>query len=67
MNREGAERERERERILSRLCAVSTEPGAGLKLTKCEIMTSVEINSQMLNRLSHPGAPLDASLIASAW
>ena len=27
------------QRIPSRLCSVSTEPDAGLKLTSCEIMT----------------------------
>ena len=35
----GTERERERERILSRLHTVSTESEAGLDLTHCEIMT----------------------------
>ena len=34
MSRGGAERERERERIPSRLGTASTEPNAGLKLTK---------------------------------
>ena len=33
------QRERGRERIPSRLCAVSAEPDAGLDLTTCEIMT----------------------------
>ena len=33
------ERERGRERILSRLRAVSTEPNTGLELTNCESMT----------------------------
>ena len=33
------EREEERERIPSRLCAISTEPDVGLKLIDCEIMT----------------------------
>ena len=51
------ERERERERILSRLWAISTEPDAGLKLITHEITTWAEAKSQMLNRLSHPGAP----------
>ena len=36
--REG-EREKQAERSPSRLCATSTEPDAGLKLTKCKIMT----------------------------
>ena len=35
----GTERERERERIPSRLCNVSTESEAGLDLTHREIMT----------------------------
>ena len=47
----------ERERICSRLQAVSSEPNVGLKLTKCEIMTLAEIKNWMLNQLSHPGAP----------
>ena len=33
------ERERQAERSASRLCATSTEPDAGLKLTSCKIMT----------------------------
>ena len=33
------QREKGRERILSRLCTVSTEPHAGLKLTNYEITT----------------------------
>ena len=33
------EREREGKRILSRHCAVSTEPSAGLNPMNCEIMT----------------------------
>ena len=45
-----------RERIPSRLCSVSTEPDAGLELTNREIMTLVEIKSQMLNWLSLPDA-----------
>ena len=35
----GEKGQRERERILSRLGAVSTEPHAGLELTNHEIMT----------------------------
>ena len=38
-------------------CAIGTEPDAGLELTSPEIMTCAEIESRMLNRLSHPGAP----------
>ena len=41
----------------SRLRAISTEHNAELELTNHEIMTRGEIKSQMLNRLSHPGAP----------
>ena len=47
MNGGGAEREGEK--IPSRLCAVSAEPDAGLKLTNPEIMTWAEIKSQMLD------------------
>ena len=39
MSRGGAERERERERIPSRLSTVSTEPDVGLEPTNHEIMT----------------------------
>ena len=49
-------REGWRERIPSRLHAVSSEPKARLN-TNHEIMTWAKIKSQMLNRLSHPGAP----------
>ena len=35
----GGGAERERERLPRRLCAVSTEPDAGLNLTNHEIMT----------------------------
>ena len=35
----GGGSERGRERILSRLCAVNTEPSAGLELMNHEIMT----------------------------
>ena len=47
--------ERGRQRILSRLCAVSTEPDVGLEPTNREMMTQAEIKSQTLNPLSHPG------------
>ena len=58
MSRGGAERERERgDRIPSRLLTVSTEPDARLELTNREIVTSAEIESWMLNRLSHPDTP----------
>ena len=36
---QGRDRERRRERIPSRLLAVSTEPDKGLRLTNLEIMT----------------------------
>ena len=48
-------REREGDRIPNRIHTVSTEPDAGLKPTNCEIMTWIEIKSQALNWLSHPG------------
>ena len=38
-SRVGAERERGRERISSRLHTISMEPDVGLKLMNCEIMT----------------------------
>ena len=44
-----AEREGERKRIPSRLCAVSTEPDEGLHLKNVEIMAWAEIKSQTLN------------------
>ena len=46
-----------RERILSRLHTVSTEPNAGLEPTNCKIMTWAKTKSRTLNWLSHPGAP----------
>ena len=39
VSRGGAERERGRERIPSRLCPVNTEPHKGLELTNHEFMT----------------------------
>ena len=50
-------RERGRERIPSRLCAISKEPDGGLNPTNCEIMSQAEIKSHILNLLSHPGVP----------
>ena len=47
----------EAERIPSRLHTVSAEPNMRLNPTNCEIMTLAKIKSQMLNLLSHPGAP----------
>ena len=44
MSRGGAEREGDTEsEVGSSLWAVSTEPGAGLELTNCEIMTWAEV------------------------
>ena len=57
VSRGGAERERGRKRIPSRLHAVSTETDAGLRLTHHEVMTSAETKSRMPDRLSHAGAP----------
>ena len=45
-----------RERILSRLRAVSAEPDSGFKPTNHEIMTLTEIKSWTLNQMSHRGA-----------
>ena len=53
----GRDRERQRERIPSRLHAVSMKPNVGLDFTNCEIMTWAKIKRQTLNQLSHPGAP----------
>ena len=55
------QKERERERIPSRLHVASAELNTGPDPTNREIMTSVETNSLMLNRLSQPGTPKDAS------
>ena len=55
MSRGGAEREGERESQTGSL--LSAEPYAALELTNREIMTQTEIQSQRLNRQSHPGAP----------
>ena len=46
---QGRGRERGRERIPSRLYAVSTEPDAGLGLMEWEIMTCAETKSRTLN------------------
>ena len=51
------QREREGDKILSRLHTVSAEPDSGLEPTNREILTRAEIKSRTLNRLSHPGAP----------
>ena len=57
-NVSGGGAERERERIPSWFCSVSTELDVGLKLTNCGIMTwAHKMLNQMLNRLSHTGAP----------
>ena len=51
------ERERGRQRIPSRLHAVSAEPPQGLDPMSHEITTGAKTNGQMLNWLSPPGAP----------
>ena len=51
------ERAGNRERIPTRLHAVSAEPNVGLDPTNREIMAWAEIKSLMINWLSHPGAP----------
>ena len=55
------ERERagegQRERVPSRLHTVGMEPHVGLKPTNHEIMTRASIKIQVLNWLSHLGAP----------
>ena len=51
------EGQRGRERIPSRVHAVSTGPDVGLDLTNCESVTWAEVQSQTLNWLSHPGTP----------
>ena len=58
-------RERGREGIPRRLCAVSTESDTGLSLMNAEIMTQAKIKSQTLNSLSHPGAPVGSFFICS--
>ena len=59
----GAGAERGRQRIRSRLHAVSAEPSVGLKLTNCEIMTLAKIKSRPLNPLSHPSTPILSSFV----
>ena len=69
------QRERERERILSRLCTVSAltvqSLMRGSNPQSCEIMTGAEIKRLMLNRLSHVDAPLmfdfNVSLYGFLW
>ena len=51
-------RERGRQRIPSRLHAVSAEPDVGLELTNREIKTWAEVKIWTPNRLSHPGTPV---------
>ena len=53
---QGRGRERRKGKSPRRLHAVSTEPDVGLNHTNREITTRAKIKSQMLNRLSHPGA-----------
>ena len=59
--------ERGRERILSRLCAVSAEPDVGFDLMNHEILTWAKIKSQMINWLSHPGTPTLLSFKGHQW
>ena len=47
-----------KERIPSRLCAVSAEPDAGLNLTNREIMTWAEIKSWCLTDWGAPATPV---------
>ena len=51
------QRERERERILSRPHAVGLGPDMGLDPTNCETISWAEVKSLMLNQLRHPEAP----------
>ena len=51
------QRDRERERIPSRVCAISPKSDMGIDPMNCKIMTWAEIESRMLNWLSHPGTP----------
>ena len=59
MHRKG----RERERIPTRVHAVSAEPDVGLNPTNCEIMTWVKIKSWEFNKLSHPGSSKEGTFI----
>ena len=54
----GGGEERGRDRTPRRCLTVRAEPNAGLDLTNREIMTWAKIKSWTLNRLSHPGAPV---------
>ena len=53
----GGGAERGRHRIWSRPGPVSTETNVGLESMNCEIMAWAEIQSWLLNQLSHPGTP----------
>ena len=53
-------RERERE------SQAGSEPNTGIEPTIHEILTWVEIKSQMLNQLSHPSAPYHHSYTETA-
>ena len=62
----GGGAEREGERIPSRLRTVSAEPDdLGLDPMNLELMTWAKIKSQMLNQVSHPGAP--GLTYSSSW
>ena len=52
-----------RERIPSRICAVSTEPDVGHEPMSHGIMTAAEAKSRMLNQLSHPCASRSHSFV----
>ena len=58
---------RDRERIPSRLCAVSAEANMRLEPMNREITTWAKIKSQTLNRLSHPGAQAHIFKCRPTW
>ena len=57
VSRGGVERERGREKIPSRLCAISVEPHTGLDPMKYEVMLLTKVKSWTLSQLSRPDAP----------
>ena len=60
------ETEREGDNPKQALCCQRTAPW-GLNLMNQEIMTWAKIKSQMLNQLSHSGAPVDESVDAQTF
>ena len=64
---QGRNRERGRERIPSRLPAVSAEPDLGLDFMNHEIMTCAEIKNWTLHQLSYPGASSRLFLLSYTW